>query len=361
MSDIILMNHTCSSMTVISNQFIDMYFPIAPSEAIKIYLLLLRYAGASQSITLDMLSKKANETEETVYSSLSYWEQCGLLHLTKDQGQRILSMQLLPLSQQPSPSPKPSLSQHQKEESTSNTFSHSLPEKHSVAPAQMEHHPSAQALSQLVFVTETYFGRPLTHTDTNTLFYIYDSLKFSYELLEYLIEYCAEIDKKNLRYLEKVAIAWYESGITTVEQAKASTKNYNKTYNSIMKSFGLSGRNFGRVEMDFIDKWTNNYGFPLSIILEACDRTLKAIHQPSFQYADRILSDWHKSGAKTMEEITKLDSVHNSTKKQERKTTTVQKTSAPNKFHNFEQRSYDYQALEQRFINKINGINMDKK
>lgn len=33
-----------------------------------------------------------------------------------------------------------------------------------------------------------------------------------------------------------------------------------------------------------------------------------------------------------------------------------QKSKSTNKFHNFEQRTYDYEALEQRFINKINGI-----
>lgn len=36
--------------------------------------------------------------------------------------------------------------------------------------------------------------------------------------------------------------------------------------------------------------------------------------------------------------------------------TSRQKSKSTNKFHNFEQRTYDYEALEQRFINKINNI-----
>ncbi len=36
--------------------------------------------------------------------------------------------------------------------------------------------------------------------------------------------------------------------------------------------------------------------------------------------------------------------------------TSRQKYKSTNKFHNFEQRTYDYEALEQRFINKINNI-----
>ena len=351
-------------MTVISNQFIDTYFPIASSDAIKIYLLLLRYAGAGQSITLSTLSKQSNQSEELVSSALTYWESVGLLNLTRDRGQRILSMQLLPIPQE---QPQEPIEEQQKTPAISHETQQAnppllkkLPDKKLVSPIQLSNHPETDTLSQLVFITETYFGRPLTQTDTNSLFYIYDSLQFSYELLEYLIEYCAGIERKSFRYLEKVAIAWYESGIKTVEQAKASTKNYNKTYNAIMKSFGLSGRSFAKVEMDFIDKWTNTYHFPLSIILEACDRTLKTIHQPSFQYADRILSDWHKAGAKTMEEISKLDSAHKTTSKTSKKAPQVTKSTANNKFHNFEQRSYDYQALEQRFINKINGIHTNE-
>lgn len=39
--------------------------------------------------------------------------------------------------------------------------------------------------------------------------------------------------------------------------------------------------------------------------------------------------------------------------KDENKQQTKQKSK--NQFHNFEQRTYDYKELEQRFINKING------
>ena len=36
--------------------------------------------------------------------------------------------------------------------------------------------------------------------------------------------------------------------------------------------------------------------------------------------------------------------------------TSIQQKQSRNKFHNFEQRSYDYRALENRFINKTNGV-----
>lgn len=48
----------------------------------------------------------------------------------------------------------------------------------------------------------------------------------------------------------------------------------------------------------------------------------------------------------------------NSRNKAENKQQVQQKQSS-NKFHNFDQRQYDYGALEQHFINKANGIPMD--
>ena len=386
LSDIILTNHTCSSMTVISNLFLDTYLPKASGDAVKVYLLLLRYAGAGQSITISILANRLNTKESTIRSALSYWEKMGLLHITMDQQQQILSMQLLPVPQtslldekeikgevpldslekQP-PLCRPIAEIIQSSSQTMNATKDSssclptLPEKTSITPFELSKHPNSKFIEQILFVTERYFGKHLTQTDINTIFYIYDSLQFSDELLEYLIEYCTSIDKKSLRYAEKVAIGWYESGIKTVEQAKNSTKHYSKTYNSIMKAFGVAGRNLGSAELNYIDTWINTYHFPLSIILEACDRTIKTIYQPSFGYANKILKDWFESGAKTMEEITKLDTAHKATKKSPVIQKSTKAVATNNKFHNFEQRTYDYQALEQRFINKANGIATDQK
>ena len=50
--------------------------------------------------------------------------------------------------------------------------------------------------------------------------YIYDTLGFSVDLFEYLIEYCTTMKKKNCRYLEATAIGWDQDGIQTKAQAK---------------------------------------------------------------------------------------------------------------------------------------------
>ena len=97
-------------------------------------------------------------------------------------------------------------------------------------------------------------------------------------------------------------------------------------------------------------------------MLEACSRTITAIHNPSFQYADKILAEWSKAGVKRMEDIEALDArrfaySQEQIQAKERRLHTYAaagqaarqevsgRKGAPNQFHNFKQRDTDYDAL----------------
>lgn len=73
-----------------------------------------------------------------------------------------------------------------------------------------------------------------------------------------------------------------------------------------MKAFGISNRDPGQHERAMISKWADTYCFDTDIIIEACNRTIKAIHQPSFEYADTILSKWKSSNITTMADIKRM-------------------------------------------------------
>ena len=104
----------------------------------------------------------------------------------------------------------------------------------------------------------------------------------SADLIEYLIEYCVENGHTSMHYIQKVALSWCERHIKTVSEAKASSMAYNKNCYSILGAFGIKGRAPAPSEMEYIKRWTSEYGFSLDLILNACARTMNAIHQPSF-------------------------------------------------------------------------------
>ena len=103
----------------------------------------------------------------------------------------------------------------------------------------------------------------------------------------------------------------------------------------------------------YIKKWNEEYGFSLELILEACDRTMNAIHQPSFEYTDSILKKWLSKNVKTLNDVAALDADYQN-EKEKKKTKTPKAVkpaaAAPNRFNNFESRSYNMDDLELRLL-----------
>ena len=124
-----------------------------------------------------------------------------------------------------------------------------------------------------------------------------------------------------------------------MEAARAYASGFTKDSFAVMRCFGLTDRKPGDAEKKMIEKWFSQYGFTRELVLEACNRTMEATHSPSFRYADKILAEWKKAGVRTMQDVAVLDG-----KRQEKKGTPPPKKTV-NQFHNFEQRSTDYDAM----------------
>lgn len=189
----------------------------------------------------------------------------------------------------------------------------------------------------LLYFIQMYIKKNLSQHDVERVAYMYESLEMSADLIEYMVESCVEKGKTSLRYMEKIAIDWYEKGIDTIEKAKKSANIYPKEVWEIMKAFGINSRLPGSGEVSYMNKWLQEYALSVDIIKEACDRTLLNAQKPSFHYADSILSRWYKLGIKSMDDIHLKD-----IKKDRIKTVGTQKTrqsvKSNNKFINFEQR-----------------------
>jgi DnaD/phage-associated family protein len=203
-------------------------------------------------------------------------------------------------------------------------------------------------IQQLLFIASQYVGKPLSPTEISNLLYFYDELHMSTDLIEYLVEYCVSKGSKSPHYMETVAFSWAKEGIRTVSDAKQSTNLYNRNYYKILNAFGIKGRGPGRSEIEFMDRWLNTWHFTIDIISEACSRTIAQIQQPRFEYANRILEDWHKANVHHLSDIQDLDAKHEEKKK---KTAAKPKAVTDNKFNNFHQRDYDFEQLERQLLN----------
>ena len=341
-----------TNTTTITNEFIDTYLPKVGGEYIKVCIMLLRLIQSDITPSIKELADRLDMTERAVSRALSYWEKEGVLETNAQTTETKTSPEIKPeleeeLEAEPEPEPEPKSTL---EESQTN-----VPEKSLLTPDALRKKQGDPDFSHLIYVAEMYLGHPMTPPELNSLSYIYDDLKLSVPLIEYLIEYCVSNHKKSMRYIETVALDWHKRGITTLQQAKSLPSKFGKDYFSIMKAMGLNSSP-APVQIEFMERWLYQDGHTINLVLEACRRTITAIGKPSFPYADKILTAWKKADVKSVNEVVAYDEkkknlqiIQNTAPKR----TTISQNSM-SKIHNFEERTYDFDELEERYIQKIN-------
>ena len=331
-----------TSATSVSNIFIDEYMSEANGEFVKIYLYLLRQLNSSDAeFSISEIADKFEHTEKDVKRALCYWERMQLLHLDYDSSSNLIGIQLLEAPSKTSASEKTKFSVSAG--TVSSPTQTSVPEKKSYSADTIKQFTETESVQELLFITEQYLGRPLTVTDLNTIYYWHDDLKLSIELIEYLIEYSISNEHSSMHYMNKIALEWHKNDIKTVEDAKLTNVQFNRSYATVMKHLGITKRSLVPAEMTYIDTWKNDYGFTMEMILAACDKTIASVNRPNFAYTDKILTDWKAANIRTLPDIAKYDSTRQNRKKA---SAAVKKAAGNNAFNNFDQRVYDNEQLE---------------
>lgn len=334
MADITLYNDQPSAVTYVPNIFIDKYMVQANGDYVKIFLYLLRCINtpggtSGHRCSISHMADYFDYTEKDITRALKYWEKMNLLRLEYDSRKNLAGICLL------------------------STPGQSEPEAEKEVSAPL----NRSDIQELIFVTEQYLGRTLKPTDLDIIFSWHDQMGLSAELIEFLVEKCVEKNHSSLYYMNKIAQEWSDLHITSVEEAKKTMDQNSSTYYAVLKAFGIRGRNLIPSELKYLKKWSQTQGFSDEMISLACGRTIQAIHEPRFEYADSILENWFKNGIHHTADVQKADLAY-----QERKRSNPSfaasvpkekgRTAAPGstRFSNFNQRDYDYQDLEQQLL-----------
>lgn len=372
MSHFTIYQDNYTNATVISNRFIDEYMKSANDAQLKIYLYLIRMMSAGLSTSVSEIADVFNYTEKDVLRALKYWEKNQLLSLDFNEDKNLCGIHLRDLNPaapavMPTTasitSPPTALSPAAAQSAAASMYVVPITSKTAASEAELpetklsetEENPykkpnytveqlkafkSDEATSRLLFIAEQYLKKTLSASEIKSILFISDRLRFSEDLIDYLIQYCVDRGKKDLRYIEKVAVNWAQEGVSTPEQAAVHAHKYDKTVYDIMKALGRSGMPT-QAEVSYITRWTREFGFSFDIISAACERTVLATDKHRFEYADSILSSWKKAGIHHRNEIKALDSHFRQTKAARFST---------NKFNQFKQNPYDFDELEKELL-----------
>lgn len=380
MSEISLHTAEDNSGVYVSNTFIDTYMKPANGEYVKIYLYLLRsLSSAGSGFSISSMADALEHTTKDITRALVYWERQNLLRLEYNVSGELTGICLLdpdkprysvredmpvvtdmpiimpqttPISQpapisQPVPvqtAVMPQMPSKVVRMPQRQTFAQGP--DHSYSPDEITLLGKDDAVPEMLFVTESYLGHPLSPNETNILLYWYDGMDMSSDLIEYLVEYCIERGHKDIRYMNSVAINWVKEGILSKEDAIEHNKTHTMLYRTVRKSFGIMGRNLTSAEEKYIDTWQQVYGFDIDLIKEACDRTIIKAHNPSFAYADTILKTWREAGVKQLSDVMAEDEAFSRKNTAKRKLNVVK----TDNFHYKDEQDYDYDAIERRLL-----------
>ena len=346
MARIALYKDNYADSTVVSNLFIDEYMKDANDAQLKVYFYLLRMLNADQAISVSGIADKFNHTEKDVIRALKYWEKQQILDLDFDENKALVGIHLRDLSAQATPASQHNVLLTSGPAQAQNATQETTPvyTKPAYSLDQLREFKEREETSQLLFIAEAYIGKPLTPSEIKTILFFTDVLHFSDDLIDYLLQYCVERGKKDFKYIEKVAVNWAEEGITTPKQAQKFSTRYDKSVYSIMNSLGRSTAPTTK-ELEFINRWTREYGFSTDIILEACERSSLATDRHRFEYAEGILSSWKNAGIHHKADIQQADATY-----QKKKATKPTPAASSNRFTQFAQNSYDFAALEKEIL-----------
>ena len=212
-----------SDSTVISNLFIDEYMLDASDCQIKVYLYLVRMMSAGRAASISDMAEQFGHPQKEILRALKFWEKSGLLSLQCDRAGRLISIHLCEVR------PRVIVRDPETDDAgrvvsieplLSDTQEKKPVERARLSKEAIEAFGKEEDNQALVYLAEKYIGKTLSVRELESLCYISDNLHFSFDLIDYLIQYCVSRGKRDFRYIEKVAVSWAEKGITTVKDAQ---------------------------------------------------------------------------------------------------------------------------------------------
>ena len=261
------------SVTLVENLFINHYMPKAPGDFVKVYLLGLKYCQSKNlsAISNSVIAKTLNLLESDVDKAWRFWEKEGIVSVVAldDDSTSIRYFNIATLMMTGGAIP--------------------IPVK---TPKKNENE-----IQQMYKAVEYMFARPLSLKEMKTMDSWLDDFQFSTQAIILLVEYCLEKGKKDIQYINRVALSWADKGITTYEEALKHLETNNQRwaqYYQVMNYLGMN-RQPSKAEIEFMDQWLDDYEFNLEMIFEGC-RRMTGLHKPNFRYLHSILTSWKEKG-----------------------------------------------------------------
>lgn len=159
-------------------------------------------------------------------------------------------------------------------------------------------------LSTLIDEAQNALGKTFNQNEIRQLVALSDGLGLEDEYILLLLAYCRRQEKCNMRYVEKLAVSLYDTGVISPEALTDRIRQLEaaETAEGLVKRlFGFS-RSLTAKEKGFVADWTGAFAFGEDMIEKAYETAVEATANPNLNYLHSILTRWHEEGLKTPED-----------------------------------------------------------
>lgn len=298
------------SETSIPDIFFSEHLSEIPGDYLKIYLYLIFLSKYGKDIKLNDLSKKLNIPLNVINEGTKFLEEHGLI-MKKTTGYIIIDLQ---------------------EATLHNLYTPNL----SLSKEKIEQTAKNKSRSKVIeHINNTYFQGIMGPSWYNDIDLWFRKYNFDEQVMIALFDYCYKRSALHRNYVQTVAEAWASNKIKTwndLDRYYEQQEILNKIKKSIAKKLGRYN-GLTQYEEAYIENWVLNFGYDMNIIEIALKRTTFK-QNPTFEYINNIITDWHERNLKTPSEI---NAFLEQRKKQEKSTKELK--TRVNKA-NYEQRKY---------------------
>lgn len=256
-----------ADITCVPNAFIDELLGEANGEYVRVYLYLLRHC--STNIKLHIVADELNLTDHDVVRAVSFWEKKGIFQegVTKLAEEELRNEEAARQSEA-----RLEMKREQNYRKTSffdeknrddlfssgeknrdgSSFSGEKNRDGSSFSGETKREIDEEMFEGILYVAKHLLPGGVSRSHVQKLEYMVEYLAMDAELIEFLLDYCAGLQKTAPRYMEQVALDWHAQGIRTVKQAQEHIRDFELT-----KS--LNKRKAGAARISATEKASNRF------------------------------------------------------------------------------------------------------
>ncbi len=267
------------SETMIPDIFFSEHLSELPGDYLKIYMYILFLSKYGKDIKLNDLSKKLNIPLKSINDGLKFLEGHGLV-TKKTTGYIIVDLQ---------------------EATLHNLYRPNL----TISKEKIEQTAKNKSKAKVIeHINNMYFQGIMGPSWYNDIDLWFKKYNFDEQVMIALFDYCYKRSALHRNYIQTVAEAWASNKVKTyndLDNYYSQQEGLNKMKKSIAKKLGKYN-GLTQYEEAYIENWVSNFGYDMNIIEIALKRTTFK-QNPTFEYINSIITDWHDRNLRTPSEI----------------------------------------------------------